>query len=371
MIKVFQVVLFLLSLQIAQQGIAAVEVSEKKVEKLAEDLENTKKTIINEEVKQRKIMSALFDINRKMKRIVSERSDLVQERMLLESTTQELAKKIDGIDTKLKTQKSFLRERLSAIYRFGGQGVARLLFSSANSTQLERNLKVLGMVAKRDLDLIKDYSTSVKELEKKKSRLTQRLAHLKKIETTIRSKEERLTVENNTKNRILDAIRKSKKFALMKLNGLREKSMHLALNDETGVLDLLFRPSFFEQKGMLPPPVTGKVIQGFGLLREDQHSVVLPHKGVLYKTGEGSKVKSVFAGTVAFVGSLAGYGKTLVIDHGDHYYTVYSHTDSISVGEGDEVAQNQIIASSGEGLYFEVRHFSEPYDPSSWIKGTL
>ena len=91
----------------------------------------------------------------------------------------------------------------------------------------------------------------------------------------------------------------------------------------------------------------------------------------MYKTGEGSKVKSVFAGTVAFVGSLAGYGKTLVIDHGDHYYTVYSHTDSISVGEGDEVAQNQIIASSGEGLYFEVRHFSEPYDPSSWIKGTL
>lgn len=344
---------------------------EAKAEKLAQDLKKTKNTIVNEEVRQRQVMSSLFDINRKMKKIISERSNLVQERMLLEGSTSELAKKIDELESKLKSQKTFLRERLSAIYRFGGQGVARILFSSTSSAQLERNLKILGLVAKRDLDLIKDYSESVKELEKKKKRLTNRLAHLKKVESNIKLKERNLSVENNAKNKILDAIRKSKKFALLKLNGLREKSLRLSLNDESGVLDLLFQPSFFEQKGNLPQPIKGRVVQNFGLIKDESARVILSHKGITYEANVDSPVKSVFAGKVAFAGEIDGYGNTLVIDHGDHYYTVYGFNKDLLVKEGDEIAQHHVLAKSSEGLYFEIRHFSEPYDPRSWMKGSL
>jgi septal ring factor EnvC (AmiA/AmiB activator) len=73
-----------------------------------------------------------------------------------------------------------------------------------------------------------------------------------------------------------------------------------------------------------------------------------------------------------------GFGQTLIVDHGDHYYTVYSHNETISVNVGDEVGQNQVVATVGsnpelsrDGIYFEVRHFSEPYDPQSWMKGSL
>jgi septal ring factor EnvC (AmiA/AmiB activator) len=222
----------------------------------------------------------------------------------------------------------------------------------------------------------------VKELEKKKTKLQQRLAHLKKIESNIRQQEERLSQENSYKNRILDGIRKSKKFAMNKLTGLREKGSKLAGSlpddDDSGVLDLLFRPSFFEQKGQLPQPVAGAIIQGFGLMRDEENNVTLSHKGVFYSVPEGTAVKAVFSGTVAFVGSLPGFGQTLILDHGDHYYTVYSHNKNISVTVGDEVEQNQAVATTGynpelsrNGVYFEVRHFSEPYDPSSWMKGSL
>ncbi len=73
-----------------------------------------------------------------------------------------------------------------------------------------------------------------------------------------------------------------------------------------------------------------------------------------------------------------GFGRTLIIDHGDHYYSVYSNIEGIDVGLGDEVEQNQVVAKSGldparsiEGIYFEIRHFSEPADPSLWMKGSL
>lgn len=348
-----------------------------KVEKLAAALEDTKQAVVQEDVKQRKIMSSLFDINRKMKRIVTERSDLVQERMLLETTTSDLSRKISEIEEKLKSQKSFLRERLAFIYRFGGQGVFRTLFSSTSSAHLERNLKILGIVAKRDLELIKDYSGTVADLGKKKNRLQNRLEHLRQLEKNIRDKEEKLTLENGYKNRILDGIRKSKKFAMAKLQGLRAKSLQMAMNDDSGVFDLLFRPSFFEQKGELPKPLEGQIVQNFGLIRDEENNLTMSHKGLFISATSGAEIKSVFDGKVAFSGEIPGFGQTLVIDHGDHYYTVYGNNQEILVTEGEEVQQSQKIASVGRnfetqrsGLYFEIRHFSEPYDPRLWLKGS-
>ncbi len=354
------------------------------IEKLAQDLVGTKKSLINDEVKQRKVMSSLYEINRKMKKIVSERGSLVQERMQLEGLTTDLAAKIEALEAKVKIQKSFLRDRLAVIYRFGGQGVARLMFSSRSSSEIERNLKILGVIAKRDLDQIKDYSSSVTDLAKKKTKLTQRLDYLKGVESKIRGKEQKLTQENDIKNRILDGIRKSQKFSLTKLSDLREKTAQMSQNDDSGVLDLLFQPSFFEQKGQLPSPLptsgalAAKITQEFGLIKDEDHNVILSHKGVFFSAAPGSLVKSVFGGKISYVGEVPGYGNTVIVDHGDHYYTVYGHNQLLSVSVGQEVAQNQILATSGSssdqfgpGLYFEVRHFSEPYDPRSWMKGSL
>lgn len=347
------------------------------VEKLAKDLEATKKSLIDDEIKQRKIMSSLFEINRKMKKIVSERADLEQERLMLQATTRKLADRILDLESILKSQKALLRQRLSAIYKFGGQGVARFLFSSTSSSDLERNLKIMGVVAKRDLDLIKDYFSAVKELDSKRKKFTQRLAHLQKIENRIHDQEGQLGAENSMKSRILDKIRKSKQFTMTKLNGLRAKSSQFSINDESGVFDLLFQPSFFEQKGQLPKPIQGQIMQGFGLVKYEEHNVTLSHKGLFYSAPIGTAVKTIFGGKVSYIGFLPGFGQTLIVDHGDHYYTVYAHNSKINVEVDEEVRQNQVVAYSGEGnddfgsgLYFEIRHFSEPYDPRQWMKGT-
>lgn len=350
---------------------------EKNVEKLAKDLEETKKSLMDDEMKQRKVMSSLFEINRKMKKIVSERGDLEQEHIMLETTTKKLAQRILQLEDNLKNQKALLRQRLSAIYKFGGQGIARFLFSSTSSTDLERNLKIMGVVAKRDLDLIKDYFGTVKELDGKRIKFTNRLAHLQKVEDRIRQQESQLSAENTLKSKILDKIRKSKQFAMTRLNGLRAKSSQFAVNDESGVFDLLFQPSFFEQKGMLPKPIQGRILQGFGLIKDEEHNVTLSHKGLFYSAPVGTPVKTIFGGKVSYKGELPGFGQTLIVDHGDHYYTVYAHNSRVSVEVDQEVRQNQVIAYSGEGvedfgsgLYFEIRHFSEPYDPQQWMKGT-
>lgn len=373
-----KLIISFLVLFVGGASLAAIGSPDAKINQLAQDLEVTKNKLVESEVRQRKIMSSLFAINKKMKKIVSEKFNLTQEQMLLEANNAELALKIAELETKVKTAKSYLRERMSVIYRFGDQGVARLLFSSSSSAELERNLKILGIVAKRDLDLLKNYSASVRELDAKKTKLQNRLAHLRKIESRIKNKEIRLSNENNVKNKILDGLRKSKSFAMIKFDGLRQKSNQILQNDDSGVLDLLFRPSFFEQKAKLDWPVKGPIVKNFGLIQDEEENVTLSQKGVVIHAAKGTPVRSVFSGQVSYVGKIPGFGRTLIIDHGDHYFSVYSYNQDISVKLGDEIQKNQIIASVGtnpedlqDGLYFEIRHFSEPSDPRSWVKGSL
>ena len=117
-------------------------------------------------------------------------------------------------------------------------------------------------------------------------------------------------------------------------------------------------------------------MQKFGLAKSNDHPYTLNHKGIFISAPQGNPVQTVFEGKVSFAGELPGFGKTLIIDHGDHYYTVYAHAKDLKVQMGDEVTQSQTVATVGrslqdnsDGLYFEIRHFSEPYDPQLWMKG--
>jgi septal ring factor EnvC (AmiA/AmiB activator) len=345
------------------------------VENIAKDFESNKKQIEDAEVKQRKVLSALYEINKKMKKIVTEKGNLSQQRAQLEFEIKNLSDKVQSLEVQAKSQRALLAERLRAIYKLGGKSVARFIFASTDAASFDRNLKILGVVASRDLDLIKNYSHDLQELKNKKQAVADRLNKMKKVEGRITAQEKNMISEQQMKNKILDGTRKSKLFAMNRLNTLREKSMQFNVED-SGVYDMLFKPSFFDQKGQLPSPIQGLVTLKFGLLKNPNETYTISNKGIFIQANAETEVKSIFEGKVSFVGELPGFGQTIILDHGDHYYSVYSHIHDTKVNVGDEVSQSESIANvasaesdGAPGIYFEIRHFSEPYDPQQWMKG--
>lgn len=345
------------------------------VHKIAKDLQSAKDNLEIQEFKQRKVLAALYGINKNLKKLVTENSALLQQKDITQLQIQELTKKIEDNAQKAEQQREQLAVRTRAIYKLKGPTLARFLFAARSSSDLERNLKVLGLVAKRDMELIKSYRDSVSDLHYRKERMQQKLSSLREVEDTFRNHEQKLKKELTQKNSILAGIRRRKMFTQDKINELRSKSHQDDLAD-TGIMDLLLRPSFAEQKGQLPRPVQGPVVKGFGLSKAPDQSYVLSHKGLFIEAAPGSLVRATFGGVVSFAGSLPGLGQVLILDHGDHYYTVYGNNANLRVQLGQEVKQAQVIASSGHsgfdrkhGLYFEVRHFSEPYNPMEWVKG--
>jgi septal ring factor EnvC (AmiA/AmiB activator) len=349
--------------------------------KVISEYKRAKSQMVEADEKQRQILAAIYNINKHLKKAGAENSALEAEKMVAESNVRDLAERILQLTEKTKEQKSLLRERLVAIYKLGGPGVTRFLLSSQNSAELDRNLKILGKIAVQDLDLIKDYNQTTAELSQKQTKFTARLKTLKNLEEKLREREQSLAQENARKEKILSELRRTQSKSMARLLKLREKSQRsLAASSTDADKDLLalLGPAFFEQKGRLPSPIRAPIRQNFGLMKDDVHQVALSHKGVFFAAPPGSPVAAIFHGTVAFADELPGFGRTVIIDHGDHYYTVYGDNRELKVTVGDSVKQNQTIAlsgispeNSGSGLYFEVRHFSEPTDPRSWMKGPL
>jgi murein DD-endopeptidase MepM/ murein hydrolase activator NlpD len=94
--------------------------------------------------------------------------------------------------------------------------------------------------------------------------------------------------------------------------------------------------------------------------------------GLEIRAPVGSAVRAVFAGKVAFADRYGPYGRIVILDHGDHYYTVSGNLDEVDVKIGQNVGAGERIGTVGdEGqgamLYFEVRHGAQTIAPGGWL----
>lgn len=94
--------------------------------------------------------------------------------------------------------------------------------------------------------------------------------------------------------------------------------------------------------------------------------------GLEIRAPAGSAVRAVFAGRVAFADRYGPYGRIVILDHGDRYYTVSGNLDAIDVKIGQDVGAAERIGTVGDDgagpmLYFEVRHGSQTVAPGPWL----
>jgi murein hydrolase activator len=129
------------------------------------------------------------------------------------------------------------------------------------------------------------------------------------------------------------------------------------------------------ERGQLPWPAEGRVVTAFGRETHPRFGTETQRTGIDIEAPEGSPIRAVAKGTVAYRGWLKGYGNLLVLDHGDGYYTLYAHASQILVDEGDQVKGGELIGRVGETgsvegprLHFEVRYQSRAEDPQLWLR---
>jgi murein DD-endopeptidase MepM/ murein hydrolase activator NlpD len=124
--------------------------------------------------------------------------------------------------------------------------------------------------------------------------------------------------------------------------------------------------SFRGMKGRLPFPIAG---------RAEIRTVRRPGAngpGLEMFAPAGTPARAVYPGRVAFADQYDTFGQIVILDHGDHFYTLMGNLGSIDVKVGDDLSAGAKIGTVGQGpkgalLYFEVRKNSAPVDPGPWL----
>lgn len=141
---------------------------------------------------------------------------------------------------------------------------------------------------------------------------------------------------------------------------------YVAVYGGTGAAVAAPSSAFASARGRLLFPVAGRAEV------RPAHREGTDGPGLEIHAAVGTPVRAVFAGRVAFADRYGPYGRIVILDHGDHYYSVSGDLDEVDVKIGQDVGPGERIGTVGDDgqgamLYFEVRHGSQTVAPGPWL----
>lgn len=343
---------------------------------------------------------------------------------------QKLNADLNRLKTEVAGTKAQISRFVSGNYKNSQPNAVALFLKNAEPGQKNRFLRYTRYVNASNQEVVKDLEKQQKALAVQEQKINNELARLKKIQANVQSllkkqgvtdaaeqtesrrqnakiaKDAQKMVEqkeheqqlNNllsnlekkkAANRIQDAeakrklaearlaaaekARKEKEAVQQKAEARRAAMSNLTAEDKNiqapAVMGIGSANGFGRMQGRLKKPVAGVPTGLFGKNRNGGDV----WKGVFYSTAP-APVESIAAGTVSYADELDGYGKVVVVDHGENYISIYSGLSEISVGKGYSVASGSKIGTSGslpdgeEGLYLQIRYEGQVLNPSSWIR---
>ncbi len=125
-------------------------------------------------------------------------------------------------------------------------------------------------------------------------------------------------------------------------------------------------------------PVIGRVTSSFGERQDPFNGEGAFHAGIDIATAYGNPIDAPADGVIQMAGPASGYGREMILDHGQGIMTVYGHLSGFAVVVGQQVKRGQVIGyvgsagrSTGPHLHYEVRIRNIPVNPYKYLRETM
>jgi septal ring factor EnvC (AmiA/AmiB activator) len=350
---------------IAKSDINEIKEKINKEKEIIKSIDNEKKSIISQ---LNEIDKRLFESRQELNRINSE---LYIKRVEINK----IERKIEDIEERISKERRYLNKRLVSLYKLNRIKYVKILFSSVSYNELFKRVKYLNIIIENDNRIIGDFKNNIELLDREKNNLELEREKLKILRNKATEESLKIDFEKGEKLSLLSFIEKERSTKERLLKELEEAAKNLESKINRS-LEREFEPKedFGKYKGKLNPPLKGKIISLFGKIKDPKFNTYIYNNGIEIKVPIGTKIRSVFEGKVVYSGWLKGYGELIIIDHGNHYYTLYAHTSRLFKGIGDIVRKGEVIALSGDSgslkgpsLYFEIRRRGIPENPLNWL----
>jgi len=349
-----------------------------------EHLEKSESKVITLTKKEKTIINGLNEIDLVLNTVRKEVIDLQSELSMVNDKINKIKIRSGQLKKEIDTHKGYVDRRLVALYKLNRLGGMPHILSSAESMyEFVKRKTIFERILASDGSILIAYGQDIacqKELLKKQK---QQKAEKLKLDTVLHNQTRIFSREKAKRSKLLVYIQSQKRLELAVMESLKQaaNALDLKIESYSKESDLTARdgntPSspFVNLKGLLKMPAKGRIISYFGPYRNPKYNVINFRNGIDIQTDRGEPIHALFSGKVLYSEWFKGYGNMIIIDHGNHYYTVYSNIEEVFITTGAYVETGEVIATVGDSgsligpkLYFEIRHHGEPLDPLLWIK---
>lgn len=281
------------------------------------------------------------------------------------------------LEARAARTRAALARRSVALYKAGGSGPVRLIFSPGSLRDRLGRIQALQLLLDHDRALVERHTAEQAAQAEARIRVGEAISKRDAARARLARRQRELEAERRGKEDLLSDVRRDRARERALLNELEAAA--LALQEK--LVDLESRSAvapggvaFASRRGALDPPVPGRVLRRFGRIVDAEYRTETFRKGMDFEVTPGEGVYAVGDGVVRYAGWFSGYGRMVILDHGEGWFTVSGHLETLAVEVGQRVRSGDAIGSAGETgsltgprLYFEIRQGGAAQDPADWL----
>ncbi len=330
------------------------------------------------------IINSLDDTEKALNRVRKKVARLSKELKAVALRIRKIEGQYREIEQRADVNEKYVAGRLAALYKLSWLGKFHVLASADSMFDFFLSKRAMEQILAHDDAVLAQQSRDKKEMQ---ALLAQLVAKKNEKQTTtadLSNRIDSMNAEQAKREALLTEIRGKKSLQLAAIESLKASARALdqtvaSFNSESlpaaSPPPMVAEKPFAALKGLLMMPVKGKVVSFFGHHQDRKFKVTHFQSGINIKADRGEPIRAVYSGQTLFSSWFKGFGNMLIIDHGDHYYSVYAHLEEQFKSKGDPVETGEVIATVGDtgsmtgaGLHFEIRHHGKPMNPLGWIK---
>jgi septal ring factor EnvC (AmiA/AmiB activator) len=350
------------------------------LEGLRDAIHDSRGRVTEHEAGERAILEQLEEVDRRLQSVSRDRKTARRDVDTARRRLREIEPRLAVAKKEHSGTQNALTARAVALYRGGEIGPVRVLFSASSLPEVLSRANMLRILVRHDAELVARLGGERDRLEALQHQASQAVRDREDGGARLTRLAAELEVERKGKGRILARLRKDRKSErrlLLELEqaaqALEETIRTLGARADRGGAGVP-ESGFAGRRGELAPPVVAKITEHFGRVVDPEFQTATFRSGVDFAARAGTSVHSVAPGIVRFSGWFRGYGRIVIVDHGDAFHSISGHLDEIFVEVGNPVEEGQALGTVGEtgslggpSLYFELRKGGEPVDPESWL----
>jgi len=296
-------------------------------------------------------------------RLVNLAAEQRRVRLRAEGAAAELAR----AEMALARRRALLADRVVDVNRYGRAGYLDVVLGAMSFPEFVARARLVGEIVHEDARMIEAYTADRDRTAQLREQLDLQQAQLRAVVRETEDRQQALTQQIRAKREVLLAIVRERAAAERAVRELEEDSAELE-----ALIQRLQSGGAGIGRGLTVFlwPLRGPLTSRFGFRVHPLFGRRHFHTGVDIAAPPGAPVHAAFDGTVLFAGWYGGYGKLVIVDHGDGLSTLYGHLSEILVTPGQHVTRTQVLGrvgstgyTTGPHLHYEVRRNGRPIDP--------